>query len=332
MLTTEKIKSNRKYLKRQRTCYNELNIVRVRNHNSWMNLISSEWFLYFLRYLNFEDIAKLDLAICNHEDRIPWLILLTKHSVSCLKIPRKRFVDKFTNWLILKSIHSTDLEISLAFKRDKIPELSDEILIQLINNCSHLKRLGISSSSLSHKRNLSAILSNSIGSFSQLEILKLVCIDLTENDFDLLSQTCHGLKVIHLQYSTVSGINNLLKVNRNIEEIDIQPYGKDHIITGDMFEALGQYCSLLQRFTLCCNHLTKITHMQIETFTSGCRYLKYLDFSSDKTSLKIFDKLLLCLGMYNPLLEELTFCYQKTNSPPLRQTYLTNESMKMFSI
>ena len=50
--------------------------IRGENNKLWMTLVSSDWFSYFLQYLNLKDIANLDSAFCNVEERMHWLLLL----------------------------------------------------------------------------------------------------------------------------------------------------------------------------------------------------------------------------------------------------------------
>ena len=44
--------------------------IRGENNKLWMTLVSSDWFSYFLQYLNLKDIANLDSAFCNVEERM----------------------------------------------------------------------------------------------------------------------------------------------------------------------------------------------------------------------------------------------------------------------
>ena len=320
--------------KRKSQCFNES---KVKSHKLWMKLISSCWFSYFLQYLTLKEIAKLDSAFCNHDDRIQWLSLLTEHSVQCLKIPRKNFVDKFIAWLVLKRIHTTELEILLV-NDDKIPRVPNESLISLINNCSHLQRLEIKSSSVSNSsnlRNLSVIFTNTLNSYTNLEILKLAGIDLSENGYELLSQSCHELKVLHAEYVALKGINKLLKTNTQLEEIMVQSYAHDDKITGDTLEVLGLYCLQLKSCNLSFSKSkNKITNTQIEMFTKGCRYLRYLNFTFESSNSQMVNALLKCLGTYNPLLEESIFYYDYTTSYQGNQGagLVNSESIKTFSM
>ena len=67
--------------------------VRSDNNKLWMTLISLDWFFYFFQYLDLKDVASLDSAFCNHEDRMHLLILLRRHTVPCLFIERNRFIN-----------------------------------------------------------------------------------------------------------------------------------------------------------------------------------------------------------------------------------------------
>ena len=73
---------------------------------------------------------------------------------------------------------------------------------------------------------------------------------------------------------------------------------------GGILEILGIHCPLLQKYRVVGRVITRITDMQIETFTKGCPNLKdlYLNISSSVT----FHKLLHSLGSYNSALEKLT--------------------------
>ena len=69
-----------------------------------MKLISSDWFSYFLQYLELKYIANLDSAFCNHEDRIHWLILLKQYCAPYVYIVEEKSGNILINWLLLKKV------------------------------------------------------------------------------------------------------------------------------------------------------------------------------------------------------------------------------------
>ena len=298
--------------------------VRSENNKLWMTLISSGWFSCFLQYLNLKDIAILDSAFCNREDRISWLILLRQHTVPFLFIERNILINEFANWLILKNTFSSELKFSLMPENNTYPDLSDENMIKLINNCPHLKSLEVNGE---HEpiRNFSAVFSNTIDCYSKLEVLKLEHVDITENTYELLSKSCHQLKVIEFYFVSITGTETLLMASKNLLELYLNTNDYD-INVGSILEVLGSYCPSLQSLSLLNDDIViDETDKQIEIFTKGCPYLKSLYFHFGETDM--FDKLFLYLGTYNPLFEELTLI-NHYNNPVI----CTLEPIKVFSM
>ena len=296
-----------------------------KNHKFW---ISSDWFSYFLKFLSLRDIAILDSAFCNHEDRIQWLISITNHSVPCLNIRSMEAGKDFMNWLILKKICSEELKFTLHSTNDVPPTM-----IRIINNCPHLRKLELSNEYRfipTRMISFSEVLSHTLSRYNNLEILKIEHVGICESDFESLSNICHQLKVIHLLDINVTGLEKLLMTNRHLLDLKIASH---NIRVGYTFEILGQYCPLLQKCHVWCCHGSEYNvtnNNQIETFTKGCQHLKYLNFGiSDinMTPITVFDKLLLYLGKYNLLLEDLRlFDYEE------QITLVASESLKILSI
>ena len=127
---------------------NVVQYVRSVNNKLWMKLISSDWFSYFLQYLALKDIAKLDSAFCNHEDRMHWLILLKQYYLPYLNIEDEegKFGDVLVKWLLLRKVGVEELSLQLSSRKhysdpNEFPIISDEAITQLICNCNHLHTL-----------------------------------------------------------------------------------------------------------------------------------------------------------------------------------------------
>ena len=58
---------------------------------------------------------------------------------------------------------------------------------------------------------------------------------LSGNDYELLSQTCHQLRELRLEYITFKGANLVLGANNNLEEI----ITSDDVVYDDWFGILG---------------------------------------------------------------------------------------------
>ena len=298
-----------------------------KRHKLWMKLISSGWFSYFLQYLNLKDIAKLDSAFCNHEDRLHWLILVRKHSVPCMKIEHSQHIVTLVDWLILKNIHSNELKFNFISKNDKFPELSDEAVIQLINKCTSLKLFEINAA----KRSFTKLFSHTIDCYRNLEVLTLYKIEISETYFEVLSNSCHQLKVIELININATGIEKLLMTNRNLVEFNLQ--NNDKMGLGNIFDVFGQYCSLLEKCSLIwCKLEHDVTNVQVETFIKRCRNLKCLKLTLTKlgpTIIPLFDRILLFLGTYNSMIDDLELiCYYSD----FVMRCITTESMRIFSM
>ena len=111
-----------------------------------MTLISSDWFSYILQYLKLKDIAKLDSAFCNHEDRMHWLILLKQYCVLYLNIEEGKSGNILAEWLLLRKVGVEELSLKLSSQEhysdpNEFPIISDEAISQLICNCNHLHAL-----------------------------------------------------------------------------------------------------------------------------------------------------------------------------------------------
>ena len=298
-------------------------------HKLWMNLVSSGWFCYVLNCLSLKDIIKLDLAFCNHEDRTKWLASLAKFYIPYVKIPQNRFVVYFTNWLIQKKIRSNELKCIL------VPviggqRLVEESIIRLINNCCpSLNTLEIDDG-LKSMRRFYTVLMTTFNCYIDLEVLKISYAEISNFGFELLSNTCHQLKVIHLSNIIFIGLEKLLTANINLINLSLTSDNRSNkLCLGNIFQALGQNCSRLQKCSILCHNEIEnnTTNIQMETFTKGCRCLKYLNLditmvTAVKTS--FFDKLILCLGMYNPLIEELQLACEGDT--------VTSNSLKCFSV
>ena len=76
--------------------------VRCKYYNLWRKLIASDWFAYFLQYLELKDIANLDSSFCNHDDRMHWLILLKQYCAPYVYIEEKKSGNILINWLLIK--------------------------------------------------------------------------------------------------------------------------------------------------------------------------------------------------------------------------------------
>ena len=143
---------------------------------------------------------------------------------------------------------------------------------------------------------------------NQLETLKIWSVNLRGKGLEILSNSCHQLRFIELQYvENHSGLDKLIKVNKNLVSFKVlQDFSTSTLINGNVLEILGLYCPLLQicRIEVNVDHITDI---QIETFTKGCPNLKELclKYLSEIPSLNIYHKLLHSLGRYNPILEKL---------------------------
>ena len=317
-----------------------------KQHSSLMNLVSSSWFVILLQYLSINDIAKLDSAFSNHDDRIHWLLLLAKHSPN-VKVVNNNFTDNFVDWLISKKIRTNDLHIvfnklpsrDIKSSATTFPQISDKTIIKLINNSPNLKRLSLNDT-FTHMQKISNILANTLSCYTNLENLQLKSVKLIENDYVLLSQFCHQLRELHLEYVALIGINSLLQTNKNLETV-LMDSDKDYYISGDTFETLGQFCPKIKKCTISF-YKTKyaITNTQIEIFTKGCRYMEYL-MLADITIPRVIIKLLSCLGTYNPLLKELILPFKNTTNTNTNtesdvhnsnQSSMLIESIKVFSI
>ena len=306
--------------------------IRSENNKLWMKLISSDWFSYFLQYLNLKDIANLDTAFCNHEDRMHWFILLKSYCIPNLDIEELESGNALVKWLTIRKVGVKLLKLtfnSQAYFSNQYPMISDEAIIALICNSQYLHTLELDGGYRVREKNL--LFSHNFNCYSSLKVLKVDYIEITKNGFKLLSKTCHQLKVIELKHTRIRGIEKLLMTNRNLLKLNVTDECDRN---GNILEVLGQYCPLLQSCSLSYTKIIKyITKTQIETFTKGCQYLKSLclylrtAFLVETATVTMFDTLLLNLGTYNPLLEELELSSVYSNIK-----MCTMETMKHFSM
>ena len=217
----------------------------IENHSNstlngeWMKLFSSSWFFILLQYLSLNDIAKLDSAFCNHENRIYWLLLLSSYSTN-FNIECIDDVDPLLEWLVLKNVHFNDLKILPKYIDFDNREISYKTITKLINNCSHdLKKLEVQIYCEFYcRKDLAKFIFSRCDCYSNLEVLKLKNVEMTEY-FQSLSIVCHRLKIIRLENLNFVGINQLLMVNSSIHEIFLTCYS--NIMFSDTLEVLGQY-------------------------------------------------------------------------------------------
>ena len=99
----------------------------------WIQLISSDWFAYFLDFLHIDELVKLDLAFCNHSMRQTWLGLV-RQCRPCIRVNSTDKGDSFVEWLILRGIQPLTVFFDYTSFETKIPQESAR---QLTKNCSN---------------------------------------------------------------------------------------------------------------------------------------------------------------------------------------------------
>ena len=276
------------------------NYYKQKKYELWIKLISADWFSIFLTYLDVKDIVRLDSAFTNHVGRLKWLRLL-KDIKPNITIKNNLFIDKISNWMIQKDVHPN--AISLSYTDDK--ELSDDYVYNLFQTSPNLKTFELVNSTSSSSMNQSW--PSCLASFCpDLEYLKLHLVTEPDNCFEDISTRCHKIKSLELKYVSFSGLDVLLKLNRNLVSVKICVRNDDPNTTliGEIFEILGQYCPLIQECELQAFKL-RATDIQINTFTKGCINLKSLITRGEGGTSRFFNKLLNSLGSYNTALEEL---------------------------
>ena len=274
-----------------------------RRHEKWMKLVSSDWFSIFLTYLNIDEILRLDSAFCSHNGRIEWLNLLkTLKPRICVK--NNEFADKIGDWLLSKFVHPIGLSFQFNHSNGLSLAISEDCFFKLIRNGSRLKTFEIASDSDYPTHVINKVILPYVAIYCvQLETLNLTNVNIPDNGLEILSNSCHQLKHIVLTVPNNVGVYKLLEVSRVLLTLDLRPvsYSSSPIL-GDTLEILGLHCQLLQK-CLIGEVIIETTDMQIETFTKGCPHLKV--FHLEVSSIKIFHKLLHCLGSHNSALEKL---------------------------
>ena len=285
--------------------YTETDVLKFyqqRRHDKWMKLVSSDWFSVFLTYLDIEEILELDSAFCNHNDRIEWLNLLETLTPR-IHVKNNEFVDKISDWLILKNVHP--LELSLQYSSGSSFVISDYCAFKLTRNGSRLKTLEIVGDNQRPVMN-KMVLPYVAVHCTQLENLNIRHIEIPDFGLEFLSSSCHQLKSIEFKSVTNHlGLDQIIKANVNLVSLNLALPSYMH---SSILEILGLHCPSLQicRIDGIYNHATdiQIEHaidMPVEIFTKGCPNLK--DVKLDISSLKTFHKLLRSLGSHNPALE-----------------------------
>ena len=282
------------------------NFFKQKNYELWIKLISADWFSIFLTYLDVKDIVRLDSAFTNHEDRPKWLRLLKMLKPS-IAIDNNQLADSISGWLIQKNVHPS--KVSLKYQETVAQQslvISESYTLRLFQNSPNLESFELenfTSSSMNHWW------PSCIASFcTDLEYLKICDKNSSKNSLEILSKRCHKLKSLDLIGVNYLGLDNLLKVNRNLVSVDLHLKYDSNVsgtFIGDIFEILGQCCPLLQYCKLQ-NSKIRATDIQIDTFTKGCTNLKSLWIKKHESGFNVYHKLLHALGRYNTALEELT--------------------------
>ena len=283
-------------IEQQFTYVDIMNYIKAQYHAHWMKLMSSDWFSIFLQYLNLKDIVNLDTAFCNHMGRPTWLNLLKDHTIRyTIEIVDNIGLKKMTDWLISKHIHLDKLYFKYSPRFDSHKVLPDETISRLTRNNPNMKELKI--------ENYSAMFFPCTAMFcTQTESLDMYRVNIPDNGIESMSRTCHQLKHLKLSNFNHDGILELLTTNRCMLSLTLSNYnGRNAIILGEIFDALGLYCPLLQNCHIY-DFNGDVTDAQMEIFTKGCPNLKQLRLSLHT---KMCHKLLHSLGSYNPALEKL---------------------------
>ena len=296
----------------------------------WVQLLSSDWFTYFLNYIDWNDIAILDLSFCNHTDRLTWLCFLTCFQPSSL-VTVSFTNRKFEKWLLLKGIYPQRLSLDCTILQESINE---EPCIGLIKHNSNLKELRLTDS-LERSSILSLEMLQSIAEgCQQLENIELSNIQIPDGGFEVLSLQCHKLQSIKLHDTYCAGLDKLIRVNKCLRKLTIKGFkGFTSISSGEILTCLGQCCPLLEVLRLAySNVLTTVepslTESQVKIFTKGCPNL-FIFHIQTAPDIKISNKLLWCLGTYNPRLAVLSvFSYRLLDFP---SDSLSEESLRCLS-
>ena len=289
-------------------------------YKKWITLISSDWFSVLFTYLDFKEIAKLDIAFCNHSGRHQWLNLLKTYEPS-FTIYNNRFANNIADWLVLKRSNP----VELLFLHDKsfqvnLDHVSDDCIFKLTSNSSNLKRFEIISRDkvvfYQNFYKVNEMLLTSIGTFcKKIKTLKICQAQIPADSLEILALGCHQLQSITLDNLNVTGVEKLIKTNGNLVSLNVKlyPYHISGIVSYmcHTLEVLGQNCPLLQKCELenFKNVDTEANDIQIEMFTKGCTNLKVLTLLPTSLSLDSQHKLLHCLGSHNPALEILSLGY-----------------------
>ena len=250
------------------------NYYKQNKYELWIKLISTDWFSTFLTYLDVRDIGRLDSAFTNHEDRPKWLHLL-KDIKPNIAIENDLFIDKISNWLIEKDVHADTLSLTYINNGASHSSLkiSNECVLNLFQNSPNLKTFELANYMSSMNHSWSSCLASCC---PNLEHLILHYLTKPDNCFEVLSEQCHQLKSLELVSVNCLGLDNLLKMERNLLHVNIDLiFTDDPAFIGIIFEILGQCCSLLQKCQLR-NFKLEATDIQIDTFTKGCKNLKSL--------------------------------------------------------
>jgi hypothetical protein len=278
-------------------------IYKRRKYGLCVTLLSMDWFHIFLKYFTLQEIVEIDSSFTNHADRQLWLILLEKSRLTIV-LKNNRLVDETVAWLILKNIHPEELLFDNYYSIT--PNLSDTTFSELVKNCADLKSLEVKNANYN----------NPI---------------MPENCWEVLSRTCLQLKSIKLNNTIYTGLDKLIRANKNLVEFHVTTSQTSILSVGDVLAKLGHSCPLLQGCHLC-NLTNQATESQIETFAQGCPQLKvlFLDLSIVATITNIVDKLFRCLGSHNPALEHLAV-YNESITISTETHPIINESLQCLS-
>lgn len=229
--------------------------------------VFNEWFLsILLEYLNMKEIVILDSAICNKPDRNKWLECIAKDMGSvATKIQPYLRDDGPIIWCSKRNVQFKCLAIDNIKKPYSVTTVgasllsmcsknmiefhlyynirSPEILIELGQQCSKLKKLKITSEYITDK-DLALLLSHNI----DLEHIELgFCERLGDDSLMVIAAHCRRLRTIlfdHMTHFTDKGMEALVSVNHDLEDIGV--YSCTTLLTYSSLMAIANSCHKLK--------------------------------------------------------------------------------------
>lgn len=291
------------------------------------SMVLSDWFYSLLfQYLNFKDIAKFDLAVCNRKLRPQWLQSLGKYtsSASFQVFYNVNWSDSFISWIIQRNLYFDELAIEQGYHR-----ISYDGMCRLAQHCSNLNALKLSYYSNIKDCERFQCLASGCNKLKRLEILKHS--PLNDSEYALLGACVHleSIKIVIVGYildSLPIKIKQFLKDKQKLKALEIQ-----YNCGSDFLLELGVNCPQLEHLSI--DSLVQTSAADIEHFLQVCRYLKTLElwFPFGEGSSITTDELMVSLGKHCPLLESLVLKDSRKLSTSFVLATVSETSWKSFA-